>query len=59
MDNMILLRHKLTGKTGLYPEHFAGYDYFEVVDDLYEPCFDCVVHLEDDDYSEGELENGE
>ena len=52
MNDMKLLRHKLTGIAGFYPAHFADFDYFEEVVDLEEPCIDCVVlglELEEDD----------
>lgn len=53
--NMIMLRHKITGITGFYPEHFAEYDYFEEVIDLHDSCLDCVVEL-DEEEPETELE---
>lgn len=34
---MKLLRHKITGNEGMYPAHFAEFDYFEEVVSLEEP----------------------
>ena len=52
---MILLKHKLTGVSGFYPEHFADFDYFEVVTE--EPCTDCLGNAEDDHEIEEEPED--
>ncbi len=52
---MILLRHKLTGIQGMYPEHFAEYDYFEVASE--EACTDCVVEDEYEYELEEEIED--
>lgn len=35
---MKLFRHKVTGKTDYFPEHFVEYDYMELVDNSEIPC---------------------
>lgn len=54
---MKFLRHKVTGLTGFYPEHFAETypETFEDADSSTEFCEDCVVSLpEDHDEDENE-----
>lgn len=58
---MKFLRHKVTGLTGFYPEHFVDTypETFEDADSETDSCVDCVVDLSDEDDEENILDDYE
>lgn len=54
---MKLMRHKVTGRTGTYPDHYADvFPALEPVDEV--PCTDCIptVDVVEYEYEDPEME---